>query len=73
VRLLLDANLSPDVARRLTDAGHEAVHVVEIGLVTAADPEIMRAAVEEDLTRGAIVSMTRRHLRVRELPIDRHT
>jgi hypothetical protein len=29
-------------------------------------------AVEGDLTRGAIVSMTRRHLRVRELPIDRH-
>ncbi len=28
-------------------------------------------AVEEDLSRGAIVSMTRRHLRVRELPIDR--
>jgi hypothetical protein len=31
------------------------------------------AAVEEDLTRGAIVSIARRHLRVRELPIDRHT
>jgi predicted nuclease of predicted toxin-antitoxin system len=47
VRLLLDANLSPDVARRLTDSG-EAIHVVEIGLATASDPEIMRAAVEED-------------------------
>ena len=124
MRLLLDANLSPDVARRLSESGHEAIHVVEIGLVTASDPEIMRAAVEEDrvlitadsdfaamlalggagapsvvllrsadhmrpreqaellaanlvaaeedLARGAIVSMTRRHLRVRELPIDRH-
>jgi hypothetical protein len=29
-------------------------------------------AVAEDLNRGAIVSITRRHLRVRELPIDRH-
>lgn len=125
MRLLLDANLSPDVARRLSDSGHEAIHVVEIGLVTASDPVIMRAAVDEDrvlitadsdfaamlalggaaapsvvllrsadhlrpreqaellavnlvavaedLNRGAIVSITRRHLRVRELPIDRHT
>jgi predicted nuclease of predicted toxin-antitoxin system len=104
-------------------AGHDAIHVVEIGLVTASDPVIMQAAaeadrvlltadsdfaamlalggaqspsvvllrsadhmrpaeqaallvvnlpiVEEDLAGGAIVSLTRRHLRVRELPIDR--
>jgi predicted nuclease of predicted toxin-antitoxin system len=123
VRLLLDANLSPEVARRLKVAGHDAIHVVEIGLVTAADPVIMQAAaeadrvlltadsdfaamlalggaqapsvvlmrsadhmrpaeqaallvvnlpiVEEELAGGAIVSLTRRHLRVRELPIDR--
>jgi predicted nuclease of predicted toxin-antitoxin system len=125
VRLLLDANLSPEVARRLNVSGHDAIHVVEIGLVAASDPEIMQAAVEadrvlitadsdfaamlalggarapsvvllrsadhmrppeqadllaanlvaveEDLTSGAIVSLTRRHLRVRELPIDRRT
>jgi predicted nuclease of predicted toxin-antitoxin system len=123
VRLLLDANLSPEVARRLKVAGHDAIHVVEIGLVTASDPVIMQAAaeadrvlltadsdfaamlalggaqapsvvlmrsadhmrpaeqaallainlptVEEELAGGAIVSLTRRHLRVRELPIDR--
>jgi predicted nuclease of predicted toxin-antitoxin system len=84
VRLLLDANLSPEVARRLKVAGHDAVHVVEIGLVTASDPVIMQAAAEADriiltadsdfaamLAGGAIVSLTRRHLRVRELPIDR--
>lgn len=123
MRLLLDANLSPEVARRLKVSGHDAIHVVEIGLVTASDPEIMQAAaeadrvlltadsdfaamlalggarapsvvllrsadhmrpaeqaallvvnlpsVEEELTGGAIVSLTRRHLRVRELPIDR--
>jgi predicted nuclease of predicted toxin-antitoxin system len=125
VRLLLDANLSPEVARRLKVAGHDAIHVVEIGLVTASDPVIMQAAaeadrvlltadsdfaamlalggaqapsvvlmrsadhmrpaeqaallvinlptVEEELAGGAIVSLTRRHLRVRELPIDRRS
>ncbi|MGH2938779.1 MAG: DUF5615 family PIN-like protein [Solirubrobacterales bacterium] len=123
MRILLDANLSPEVARRLSASDHDAIHVVEIGLMTASDPEIMRAAVEadrvlitadsdfaamlalggarapsvvllrsadhmrppeqadllvanlaaveEDLARGAVVSLTRRHLRVRELPIDR--
>jgi predicted nuclease of predicted toxin-antitoxin system len=123
VRLLLDANLSPKVASRLEAAGHDAVHVRDIGLISASDPEIMRAAaedervlvtadsdfaamlalgsrrtpsvvllrsadhmrptaqadllaanlpaVEDDLARGAIVSLTRGHLRVRELPIER--
>jgi predicted nuclease of predicted toxin-antitoxin system len=121
VRLLFDANLSPEVARRLTTAGHDAIHVAEIGLLSASDPEIMRAAVEQDrilitadsdfaamlalsgarmpsvvllrsadhmrpldqaglllanlatvedeLMTGAIVSLNRGHLRVRELPI----
>lgn len=123
MRLLLDANLSPVVARRLNDSGHDAIHVADIGLLSAPDPEIMRAAVEDDrvlitadsdfaamlalgahrapsvvllrsadhmrpaeqadllaanlarvveeLERGAIVSLARRHLRVRELPITR--
>jgi predicted nuclease of predicted toxin-antitoxin system len=109
----------------LNASGHDAIHVVEIGLMTASDPEIMQAAaegdrvlitadsdfaamlalggarapsvillrsadhmrppgqadllvgnlpaVEGDLAQGAIVSMTRRHLRVRELPIDRRS
>ena len=123
MRFLLDANLSPEVARRLGSSGHDAVHVGELGLLSAPDPEIMRAAAEadrilltadsdfaallalgaarapsvvllrsadhmrpseqaallaanlptvaEELERGAIVSLTRRHLRVRELPIVR--
>lgn len=123
MRLLLDANLSPEVVRRLKASGHDAIHVAELGLLTAPDPEIMEAAAEadrilvtadsdfaamlalggarlpsvvllrsadhlrppeqaallaanlptvgEDLERGAIVSLTSRHLRVRELPIDR--
>jgi predicted nuclease of predicted toxin-antitoxin system len=47
VRLLLDANLSPEVARRLKGAEHDAIHVSEIGLLSAPDPEIMEAAARE--------------------------
>ena len=123
MRLLFDANLSPTVARHLNSAGHDAIHVRDLGLLAAPDPKIMAAAAEEDrvlvtadsdfaamlalgahrapsvvllrsadhmrpheqadlladnlklvsdeLGRGAIVSLTRRHLRVRELPIGR--
>jgi predicted nuclease of predicted toxin-antitoxin system len=41
VRLVVDANLSPTVAQRLTAAGHDAVHVVEIGWVSAGDEAIL--------------------------------
>jgi len=122
VRLLLDANLSPEVARLLKKAKHDAIHVSEIGLLSAPDPEIMEAAAQErrvlltadadfgallalgsratpsvvllrsadhlrpaeqaellaanlpliaeDLEKGAIASLTRDRLRVRELPIE---
>lgn len=122
MRLLLDANLSPEVARRLKEAEHDAIHVSEIGLLSAPDPEIMEAAarerrvlltadadfgallalgsratpsvvllrsadhlrpseqaellaanlplIAEDLEKGAIASLTRDRLRVRELPIE---
>lgn len=121
MRLLLDANLSPEVARRLREVGYEAIHVADLGLLSAPDPEIMRAAaqeervlltadsdfgallalsslaapsvvllrsadhmrpaeqaelfaanlplVTEELETGAIVSLTRKRLRIRELPI----
>lgn len=123
MKLLLDANLSPEVARLLKEAGHDAIHVADIGLLTAADPDILRTAakeerilltadsdfgallalgslaspsvlllrsadhlrpseqavliaanlpqIAEDLEKGAIVSLTRDSLRVRELPIAR--
>ncbi len=122
MKLLLDANLSPRVARLLKEAGHDAIHVADIGLLTATDPMILRAAakeerilltadsdfgallalgslaspsvlllrsadhlrpseqaeliaanlpqIAEDLGKGAIVSLTRDRLRVRELPIS---
>jgi predicted nuclease of predicted toxin-antitoxin system len=121
VKLLLDASLSPEVGRRLQEAGHDAIHVADIGLLTATDPEILQAAAKggqilltadsdfgallalrslaspsvlllrsadhlrpseqaeliaanlpqivEDLEQGAIVSLSRDRLRVRELPI----
>lgn len=121
MKLLLDANLSPEVGRRLGEAGHDAIHVADIGLLTATDPAILRAAakekrilltadsdfgallalgslaspsvlllrsadhlrpneqaelmaanlpqIAEDLAKGAIVSLTRDRLRIRELPI----
>jgi predicted nuclease of predicted toxin-antitoxin system len=123
VRLLLDANLSPEVARLLKEAEHDAIHVSEIGLLSAPDPEVMDAAalegrvlltadadfgallalgsratpsvmllrsadhlrpseqaellaanlplIAEDLEKGAIASLTRDRLRVRELPIEK--
>jgi predicted nuclease of predicted toxin-antitoxin system len=48
VKLLLDANLSPDVGRRLKEAGHDAIHVRDIGLLSAPDPEILQAAANEE-------------------------
>lgn len=48
MRLLLDANLSPEVARRLSEAGHDAAHVADIGLLTASDPVILQAAADQD-------------------------
>lgn len=48
MKLLLDANLSPEVGRRLKEAGHDAIHVADIGLLTATDPAILQAAAKEE-------------------------
>lgn len=48
MRLLLDANLSPEVARILREAGNDTVHVADIGLLSAPDPEILNTAAEQD-------------------------
>jgi predicted nuclease of predicted toxin-antitoxin system len=122
VKLLLDANLSPEVARLLSEAAHDAIHVRDIGLLSAPDPDILQAAAREgrvlltadadfgallalgslaspsvlllrsadhlrpaeqaelmaanlpsisgDLDRGAIATLARDRLRVRQLPIS---
>jgi predicted nuclease of predicted toxin-antitoxin system len=44
VRLIIGANLSPRVAARLRGAGHDAVHVADIGMLAAADEAILAHA-----------------------------
>ena len=76
MRLLIDANLSPNVAAALSKAGLESVHVVllrsagrltsdrQAALLTANLP-----AVADDLEAGAIVTIARGRMRIRSLPI----
>ena len=49
MRFLVDANLSPRVAAGLTSAGFESIHVADVGLLTAADQEILDYAAENEL------------------------
>lgn len=44
MKFLVDAQLPPALCRWLRDAGHEAVHVSEIGLLAASDVEIAALA-----------------------------
>ena len=48
MRFLIDNALSPEVARLLSDAGHDAVHVRDYGLHAAEDPMILERAEIED-------------------------
>ena len=86
MRLLLDANLSPRIADSLSAAGFDAVHVADLGLVTATDEEIFDRAAEQGLVVvtadsdfGALLAMRRTtspsvvHLRhVAELVVEEH-
>jgi predicted nuclease of predicted toxin-antitoxin system len=47
VRFLLDQNLSARLPSLLTDAGHDAVHVAELGLSRADDHTILDRAADE--------------------------
>ncbi len=49
MNLLVDANLSPAVAAQLRDAGYDAVHVIDVGLATAIDPDIVDHAEDQGL------------------------
>jgi predicted nuclease of predicted toxin-antitoxin system len=44
VRFLIDESLSARVAGLLVDAGHDAVHVSDLGLLGASDTGVMAAA-----------------------------
>ena len=47
MRFLVDQNLSPRVAQGLEEAGHDALHVRDVGLARASDTEVLRLADEE--------------------------
>lgn len=49
MRFLLDANLSPKTRDGLRAAGHDAVHVVDVGLLHADDDTILAHAAEHRL------------------------
>lgn len=48
MRFLADMGISPRTVRRLQAAGHDAVHVAELRLHRATDPEIVRLARSEN-------------------------
>lgn len=50
MRLLLDANLSPRLVAALRDAGFDAGHVADIGLLSASDVEIFERAAADQWT-----------------------
>ena len=50
MRFLVDNALSPDVVRGLSAAGHDAIHVRDIGLGAADDSEIFDRAAADDRT-----------------------
>ena len=86
MKLLIDANLSPLVAEALNAAGHEAVHVNDVGMLNAADDTILDwagehgcAVVTADSDFGALLSIRRTnspsviHLReVADQPTETH-
>lgn len=47
MKFLVDANLSPGVATYLRDAGHDAVHLFELGLHEAPDLVVLDHAQDE--------------------------
>lgn len=53
MRFLIDNALSPRIAEGLNKAGHDAIHVREIGLASATDDEILSHAKKD---RRVIVS-----------------
>ncbi len=48
MRLVVDAQLPPRLAHRLTELGHDTVHVFELGLATANDGAIWELALARD-------------------------
>lgn len=54
MKFLIDNALSPAIAARLAEAGHDAIHVREIDMATATDERIFaRAAAEQRILVSA--------------------
>lgn len=48
MRFLIDNALSPLVAQRLAEAGHDAIHVRDLGMATAEDEDIFALAAAQN-------------------------
>ena len=51
MRFLVDAQLPPRLAHRLSELGYDAVHVFDLGLISATDRQVW----DEALARGAVL------------------
>lgn len=49
MKFLVDAQLPPALAQWLREAGHESIHVAEVGLRDANDDAIWRRAIEHGM------------------------
>ena len=86
MRIVLDANLSPKLVPHLAQAGHDVVHVGDLGMLTATDAAILarcqadgRVLVTADTDFPMLVALSGASgpsivlLRgVAELPVSRH-
>jgi predicted nuclease of predicted toxin-antitoxin system len=61
-RFLIDAQLLPALAEAFQQAGFEAVHVADIGLLSATDHQIWQAAIDQS---AALVTKDRDFLMIR--------
>jgi predicted nuclease of predicted toxin-antitoxin system len=50
VRFLIDENLSPRICPLLIATGHHAIHVRELGMASASDPQVLAKAAADGLT-----------------------
>lgn len=48
MRFIVDAQLPPALARKLTEAGHDAEHLLDVGLLEAADGIVWDYALEHE-------------------------
>lgn len=85
MKFLIDQNRSPRLAGLLREAGHDAVHTLELGLERAEDDELLGAAADEervvvtgDTDFGALLALARSRspsvilFRARNMPRAEH-